>query len=154
MALQSLKLCRMGATDKDLADFFAVSEQTINSWKQKHPEFLESLKDGKVSSDAEVAHKLFLRATGFEWVEQHPIKCKTVTYDKGKRLKEVEEVVVVEVKRVVPPDPTSAIFWLKNRQPEHWREKQHLEHTGKDGGPILTKEQRDAAVQAALSADA
>ena len=34
------KLCRLGATDKDLADFFEVSEMTINNWKLKHPAFL------------------------------------------------------------------------------------------------------------------
>jgi hypothetical protein len=60
---QALKLCRLGATDRELADFFDVSEQTINAWKDAHPEFLESLKDGKAKADAEVADKLFRRAT-------------------------------------------------------------------------------------------
>ena len=43
-AEQALKLCRLGAKDSELADFFQVSEQTINAWKKAHPEFLESLK--------------------------------------------------------------------------------------------------------------
>jgi hypothetical protein len=29
----------------------------------------------------------------------------------------------------VPPDPTSAMFWLKNRDSEHWRDVQQLEHS-------------------------
>lgn len=29
-ANQALKLCLLGATDKELADFFSVSEQTLN----------------------------------------------------------------------------------------------------------------------------
>jgi len=32
----------------------------------------------------------------------------------------------------VPPDTTAAIFWLKNRDPAHWRDAWQLEHvTGK-----------------------
>jgi hypothetical protein len=28
----------------------------------------------------------------------------------------------------VPPDVTACSFWLKNRDPEHWRDSQQLEH--------------------------
>jgi hypothetical protein len=28
----------------------------------------------------------------------------------------------------VPPDVTACIFWLKNRDPQHWRDTQQLEH--------------------------
>jgi hypothetical protein len=32
----------------------------------------------------------------------------------------------------IPPDTTAAIFWLKNRDPAHWRDAWQLEHvTGK-----------------------
>lgn len=53
-ANQALKLCLLGATDKELADFFSVSEQTLNKWKKDYPEFLESLKKGKNIADANV----------------------------------------------------------------------------------------------------
>src|SRR5262245_21521774 len=111
MAVQAEKLCRLGATDQELADFFDVTEQTINNWKHQFPEFFESIKRGKVESDAEVADRLYHRAVGFEWDEQEPIKTKTVHYENGKRLKEEEEITLVTVHRVIPPDPTSAIFW-------------------------------------------
>ncbi len=38
--------------------------------------------------------------------------------------------------------------------PKKYGERYSAEITGKDGGPIVTKEQRDAAVAAALGADA
>lgn len=41
------KYCLLGATDKDLAQFFEVTETTINNWKNDHPEFFESIKKGK-----------------------------------------------------------------------------------------------------------
>lgn len=45
---QALKLCLLGATDKELAEFFSVSEQTLNKWKKDYPEFLESLKKERI----------------------------------------------------------------------------------------------------------
>lgn len=40
----ALKLTKLGATDKDMAEAFEVTEQTLNNWKQAHPEFFESIK--------------------------------------------------------------------------------------------------------------
>src|SRR5690606_21525869 len=75
-AEQARKLCLLGATDKQLADFFNVTEQTINGWKIDFPEFFESLRAGKMKADAEVASKLYDRAIGAEWVEQQAFKVK------------------------------------------------------------------------------
>lgn len=113
---QAYKLCLLGATDKDLAAFFEVDESTINNWKLEHPEFLESIKKGKVQADAEVANRLYRRAMGF--------KHKAVKFfqDKGEILKK-------EYTEIYPPDTTAAIFWLKNRQPQVWRDKQEIDHT-------------------------
>ena len=137
---QVQKLARLGATDKDLADFFDVSEQTINTWKDKHPEFLESLKAGKAGSDMGVADRLHQRAMGYEWDEPQAIKVKEVIYQDGKRLKETERVEVVTVHRVVPPDTAACIFWLKNRRPDRWRDKQDHEHGVSDPLAALLKE--------------
>ena len=105
---QARKLCMLGATDKQLADFFGVSEQTVNTWKTVYPAFLESLKAGKMLADAEVAHSLYQRAVGYS----HP----------QDDIKVVEgEIVITPTTKHYPPDATSMIFWLKNRQPERWR---------------------------------
>lgn len=136
---QAERLCRLqlGVTDADLADFFEVSESTINLWKQEHPEFSESIKKGKLSADIQVANKLFDRATGAEWTEDQAFKVKTIKYDdKGKKVAESEEIVTVPVRRAAPPDTAAGIFWLKNRKSSDWRDKQDHEHTGKDGEPI------------------
>ena len=66
---QVKKLCLLGATDKEIADFFEVTETTINNWKIDHPEFFESIKAGKITADSEVAGSLFKRAMGFEYDE-------------------------------------------------------------------------------------
>lgn len=125
---QAEKLCRLGATDADMADFFGVTEQTVNNWKQAHPEFFESLKRGKIASDAEVADRLHQRALGFEWDEVVPIKVKEVIYENGKRAKEIERVEMTVAHRIVPPDTTACIFWLKNRRSSDWRDKTDIYH--------------------------
>jgi hypothetical protein len=56
-AEQALKLCRLGATDVELAHFFEVSVVTADSWKKNHREFFGSLKEGKSAADAEAAIK-------------------------------------------------------------------------------------------------
>lgn len=120
---QAYKLCLLGATDKELADFFGVSEQTLNNWKSQHPEFLESLNRGKVDADARVAQSLYHRALGYE----HP--------DTDIRVVNGEIVMTPTVKRY-PPDTVAAIFWLKNRQRGKWRDKIEHDHGGQADNPI------------------
>jgi hypothetical protein len=123
---QAKKLCKLGATDIQLADFFEVSETTVNNWKNSHPEFLESLKLGKDEADQRVVSSLYRRALGFEH-DAVKIFCS-------------KDGVVTEVpyREIVPPDTTACIFWLKNRQKADWRDKVEAEVTGKDGGPLQT----------------
>lgn len=112
---QAYKLCLLGATDKDMADFFEVDEATINRWKESKEGFCESLKRGKTMADATVASKLYHRAIGYE----HP---EIVTATFQGHITDTMEVV-----KHYAPDPTAAIFWLKNRQPKQWRDKQEID---------------------------
>ena len=139
---QAQKLCRLGATDKELANFFNVAIDTISEWKNVHPEFSASLKAGKELADAEVADKLFKRATGYE----HQAVKISATPDGREHITEYTEKY--------PPDTTAAIFWLKNRRPDLWRDKTEQKLTGDLTVTGQTKEQRDAAVAAASRADA
>lgn len=134
-AEQVLKLCLLGATDKDIADFFEVCEATINNWKLAHPEFVAQLKAGKKQADIHIASKLFNRAEGARWTEQVAVKIKVEYYDEatGKKIRTEERVEVIDLLKGAAPDTTAIIFWLKNRDPRGWRDKQELQHTGKDG---------------------
>lgn len=137
-------LCLLGATDAILAEHFGVAASTLYEWKKEYPEFAEAIKRAKVPADATIAGALFDRAKGAVWVEEQAIKLKEVIYQDGKRVKETERVEVVPVTRRAPPDTPAAIFWLKNRQPAHWRDKQEHEHSGT---VELTREQREARVR-------
>lgn len=120
----ALKMTKLGATDKELAEAFEVTEATINLWKHRYPEFFESIKSGKHFADAEVASKLFHRATGYSHAEDD---IRTVTLP---GVNAGSEVVITPTVKHYPPDTTAAIFWLKNRQPKVWRDKVETEVSG------------------------
>jgi hypothetical protein len=108
--IQVVKLCKLGATDKEIADFFEVSEDTIHEWKKVHPQFSESIKKGKITADMQVADKLFKRAIGY-------------THKEDKIFQYEGMPVIVPTKKHYPPDPVSGFFWLKNRRPQQWKDK-------------------------------
>jgi hypothetical protein len=114
---QAYELTALGATDKNLARFFKVTERAINLWKEKHSEFVQSLKKGKYEFDTgKVVSRLLRRALGYQYQEE------TQTLSEGTLV--TTKVVIKDM----APDPTSMIFWLKNRQPDEWRDKQSMEH--------------------------
>jgi hypothetical protein len=126
-AEQTYKLCLLGATDPEIANFFDVCEATVHNWKRDFPEFLEAIKNGKIKADAQVAYKLHGRAVGAEWEEEQAIKVKTGQF--------TEDVKIVKVNRVAPPDTGAAIMWLTNRQKALWRNTQSLQQLDKNGQP-------------------
>lgn len=124
MVEQAKKLSLLGATDRELADFFSVSVSTLNLWKIEHPAFSESLKLGKEAADARVERSLYQKAIGYSH-EAVKIFANTNTGT---------EVIVPYVEHHAP-DTTAAIFWLKNRRPQEWRDRQEL--TGADGKDLI-----------------
>jgi len=120
---QARKLCQLGATDLDIANFFEVAVSTIYAWKITQPEFSEAIKRGKEVADDLVAERLFARATGY-------------SHDAVKIFMPAGASAPVYANYVEhhAPDTTAAIFWLKNRRPDEWRDRQEL--TGKGGDSV------------------
>ena len=116
-AKEAAKLCKLGATDAQLADFFEVSVSTINLWKVQYKEFSESVKVPKAEADEKVEQSLYRRAMGYEHDE---VDIKVVG----------GAVVQTPIRKYYPPDSTAMIFWLKNRKPGEWRDKQDVELSG------------------------
>lgn len=116
-AEQAEKLCKLGATDVELADFFKVSDRTIYRWQSQYPEFCQALKAGKEAADERVERSLYHRAVGY-------------SYDAVKLFQFQGQVVRGPYREHVPPDTTACIFWLKNRRSEEWRDKQDVVQSG------------------------
>lgn len=120
---QAVKLCQLGATDLEIADFFDVDVSTLNRWKHEHEEFRTSIKSGKDDADERVERSLYARAMGYE----HPdVDIRVIG----------QEIIQTPIRKFYPPDTTAAIFWLKNRRPAEWRDQKGVEVTGAGGGPV------------------
>lgn len=103
---------RDGLTDEQLAEKMGINPATLYDWKNKHPEISEALKRGKDVVDTQVENALLKRALGYEYMEE-----RVEVSDKDGRK-------VIQTTKTVPPDTTAQIFWLKNRRPDKWRDKQ------------------------------
>ena len=107
---------RDGLTNEQIANNIGINVKTLYDWKNKESNISNALKKGKEVVDIEVENALLKRALGYKYDE--------VTYENG-----------VETKRVtkeVQPDTTAQIFWLKNRKPKNWKDKQNSENTSDD----------------------
>lgn len=118
--LEKAKECAAsGMTDREIALELEVHLKTIYQWKKKYPKFKEALQIWKYIADQKVERSLYERATGYDFVEE-----KLWCNQNG-------EVTRVETVKHVPPDIKAIIFWLKNRQPDTWKDKTETEHSGK-----------------------
>lgn len=131
---QAEKLCLLGATDVDIADFFGVASSTLYKWKHDYPEFAAAIKSGKEESDERVERSLYQNCVGYY-------------YDTEKVFQFQGEVIRVPVKEYVPAHPVSQFFWLQNRRPDRWRNVQRVEH-GKPGDfSNLNDDELDAIIK-------
>lgn len=107
-------MARKGLTDQEIADELGIHRNTLLKWKKAHPDFMENLKEWKTEADEEVERSLYQRAIGYSCKET-----KLFCYE--------GMVLEKEYVKHYPPDPTAMIFWLKNRKPSEWRDKQEID---------------------------
>lgn len=113
-----------GKTNQEIANKMGIGVSTLYEWLNKHVELTEALKVSKEVIDDQVEDTLLKRALGYMSTET-----RTETYKDG-------STKVITTTKEILPDVTAQIFWLKNRRRDQWRDRQDLEHTGKDGGDI------------------
>ena len=115
---------RDGLTDEQIAHNIGVRRETLYDWMKKYPNISNALKRGKEVVDVEVENALLKRALGYTYTET--TKERGVNPETGK----VELITTKVVTKEVVPDTTAQIFWLKNRRPDLWRDKQNVELSG------------------------
>lgn len=114
---QGQKLCQLGATDIEIADFFGVTVRTIYRWKHDYPQFCQALKLGKDVADDRVERSLYQKAIGYE---QEAVKIFMPA--------QAVSPVYAPFTEKIAPDTTAAIFWLCNRRKADWQQKNTTEH--------------------------
>lgn len=141
---------RDGLTDEQIAHNIGIRRSTLYDWKNKYPDISDALKRGKEVVDREVENSLLRRATG---TKTHSVTYKMVKVDedvlKARRVRFLnsyklnhpdlsknelmlvavenvptyERIPIMEVENELAPDTSAAIFWLKNRKPEMFRDQ-------------------------------
>lgn len=118
-----------GLTDEQIAHNIGINVSTLYQWEQKYSQIVEALKEGKDVSDRRVENALYKSAVGYEYDET------TKEPDKDGNL-----VVTKVIHKIVQPNTTAQIFWLKNRKRTEWRDRQELGLSGSvDISEIIAK---------------
>lgn len=125
-AEQARKVCTLGATDQEIADFFEVDVRTVYRWKIDHDDFCQALMVGKSVADDRVERSLFQKAIGYE---QDEVKIFMPA--------NAEAPVYAPYRAKIAPDTTACIFWLKNRKREEWRDKVETVLSNPDGSSVF-----------------
>ena len=117
---------RDGLVDTQIAKNLGIGIDTFYRYKNMHSEFSESLKRGKEVVDFEVENALLKRALGYSFREttREPV--------------DGEMIITKTIDKQISPDVTAQIFWLKNRKPDKWREKQEIKIDDKEGNENIT----------------
>jgi hypothetical protein len=151
---------RDGLTDEDIAKNLKISESSFYLYKSEHSEFSDSLKRGKEEVDITVENALYKRALGYTYEEVTRELVQAVGKDGpiieedehgNLRFKQELKVVKVVTKEVVA-DTTAQIFWLKNRKPKEWRDKQEIDHNIPNGIEVLKDDELHAGIAKAIQA--
>lgn len=114
---------RDGLTNKQIAHNMGIGLSTFNKWKDENPVFADYLKKSKDVADRIVENSLFKRANGFEYTETTEERVFNPLINK------FEMVITKRVNKVVLPDTTAQIFWLKNKKPDVWQDRRQVENT-------------------------
>ena len=109
-------LAELGLTPEQIAAACDVSHVTVYKW-MKDPDFRRRLKESSLVADRRVVQSLYQRACGFVCEEE-----KAFLRD--------GEPIIVPVKKHYPPDTDAIRFWLTNRQPEEWSNRQKTDVSG------------------------
>ncbi len=119
---------RNGLTDEQIAHNIGITRSTLYAWKKKYSDISDTLKRGKEITDILVENALLERAMGGKKTVRKAYKLRRVIYEDGKKVREEEYIEYAEEEIYIPPDTPAAIFWLKNRKPEEWRDKRVTEN--------------------------
>ena len=117
---QAREMCRLGATDEELAEHFEVCVRTIYRWRNTHEEFAEAVVAGKDHADDRVERALYSRAVG----------CSVQRTKVFKHAGDPDPVYATYTHHL-PPDANAALQWLRARRPKKWGA--HAEDEGDPG---------------------
>lgn len=130
-----------------------ITPKTYHAWINDYPDFadaLERARDERLQMMVIEAKKsLMKKIQGYEVTETKVITVPGNKKDeKGNPKPIIKEQITT--KKHIQPDTAAIIFTLTNGDPEHWRNRQSTEVTGKDGKDLFankTDEELDKEIE-------
>ncbi|MEG3148879.1 hypothetical protein U1769_03190 [Sphingomonas sp. ZT3P38] len=116
-------MCRLGATDEELAQHFDVRVRTIYRWRNKYQDFAEAVVIGKEFADDRVERALYSRAVG----------CSVQRTKVFKTAADPDPVYATYMDHL-PPDTQAALHWLRVRRPKRWGVRKDMPEQAFDEG--------------------
>lgn len=114
-------MARLGLTILQMSQSIGVAKITLDKWLANKPEVRQAYDKGKEVFDHGVALAIQQRALGYEYEE--------IKHVDGIDVNGRPYQYTTRTTKWIPPDVNAGKFWLKNRDPEHWREEQGTNNT-------------------------
>lgn len=118
---------RNGLTAEQIAGNMGIRRQTLYAWMAKFPQLAEVVRENREAADIQVENALFKSAVGYT-VEE--VTRERVWDSETKSYKMLPTKIHV---KYIAPSQTAQIWWLKNRKPAQWHDRQPDMDTGGDG---------------------
>lgn len=123
-----------------------ISTQTYHEWVNTREDFALAVEEAREelmqSMVIEAKKSLRKKIQGYDVAET-----KVVTVPSNQKTQDGKEKPRIKeqttTKKHIQPDTTAIIFTLTNGDPEHWRNRQSTEVTGKDGQDLFAKKTDD-----------
>lgn len=115
---------KLGATKSELAAALNITPQTLRNWQKESRKLFCALEEGKAIKDRAVEASLFQRATGYK---HKAVKIMVVD----------GEVKKIPYTEQYAPDTAAAVFWLKNRAGDKWRDRSETSLSNPDGSAVV-----------------
>lgn len=108
---------RDGLTDADMCKNLDIGKDAFIEYKKTYLELSDALKRNKEEADIIIENELYEKAKG-----------KVMLLNKVKVLND-GTLIPYQEETYIPGDTTAQIFWLKNRKPKAWRDRQEIDNT-------------------------
>lgn len=102
----------LGASESEMAAFFHITRDLWLYYVKHSQELRDALDRGGVMADAKVAKAMHRRATGYDYTRQRILVSKEGS------------ATIYDIVEHLPPDTSAGKFWLTNREPRKWSERQ------------------------------
>lgn len=145
---------REGLSLEQIAKNMGIADSTLRKWRDQFEQISAAIKKGSAPVDYEVENAMLKSALGYYVTVKKPIKVKTERQKVGEGKIVEEHIEYADEQVYIKPDTTAQIFWLKNRRPDRWRDKQEqIITTVEDLTPLaemLNAEDTDDSMEAVL----